>query len=86
MNRYSIWIEIIGPLPNIWFTQEQRFIVKRLVEHLMKVFNIPKNRVIRHKDIAPGRKTDVADALWADRYMSFDEYRNKLVPRELTSL
>lgn len=64
MNRFSIGIEVIGPLPNVGFTQEQRFAVRRLCEHLMKVFNIPKERVIRHKDIAPGRKTDIADALW----------------------
>lgn len=85
MNRFSIGIEVIGPLPNVWFTNEQKFAVRRLCEHLMKVLNIPKERVIRHKDIAPGRKTDISDTLWWDKYKTFEEYRSKFIARELTA-
>ncbi len=60
MNRYSLWIEVEWPS----FTKEQRVQVRKLVQHLMWVYSIPRERVIRHKDIAPWRKIDPDDSLF----------------------
>lgn len=81
LNSHSVWIEIIGPLTDGWFTKEQKNTVFWLVQHLMAVLNIPKENVIRHKDIAPGRKTDVADTFWNKEFKSFNEWKAKLKPR-----
>ncbi len=54
MNRYCLGIEIEWP----WFTEVQRKKAIELTEHLMAVYRIPKERVIRHKDVAPWRKVD----------------------------
>lgn len=68
MNRYSIGIEVIGIDS---FTDAQRTAVKRLVEELMQAHAIPRKNVLRHADIAPGRKTDInlafcAPKTWAE--------------------
>ena len=51
MNRYSLGIEIIGPLVNGGFTDAQRTTVRSLTQHLMAVFNIPGTNVLRHADL-----------------------------------
>ena len=82
MNRYSIWIEVVW-----WnwkeFPYEQRVSVKELIQHLMATFNIPKENVLRHKDIAPGRKIDIEDQFWNNKYKSWEEYQNSLVPKKM---
>lgn len=82
INKYSVWIEIIWPLSDWWFTQEEKTSVFWLTQHLMAVLNIPKENVLRHKDIAPKRKTDIADSFWNWKYKSYIEYVNMLKPRE----
>ena len=81
MNKYSMGIEIIWPLKNWGFTDEQRKTVYWLVCHLMASFKIPKENVIRHKDIAPKRKVDVADTFWNNKYKTFADYQKTFVPR-----
>lgn len=78
MNKYSIGIEIIWWL---WeeFPKEQRQSVRELIEHLMMTFDIPKENVLRHKDISPWRKTDVSDIFWNHWFNSWKEYQNSLV-------
>lgn len=76
MNNYSIWIEVIWPLP--WFTYEQKVALKTLVRHLMSVYKIPKQNVLRHKDISPWRKIDIDDSFWNEKYKSWTEYQNSL--------
>jgi len=78
MNKYSIWIEIIWPLP--WFTDEQRKSVREICEFLMQSLNIPKENIIRHKDISPGRKTDVHDSFWNNEYKTFKDYQDSYSP------
>jgi len=56
MNRYSIGIEVIGIDS---FTDAQRVSVKKLVRGLMLKHKIQPERVLRHADVAPNRKTDV---------------------------
>lgn len=77
MNFYSIWIEVVW-----WkweeFPREQRVAVRELIQHLMKTFNIPKENVLRHKDIAPWRKTDIADTFWNHWFKSWKEYQYSL--------
>ncbi len=81
LNKHSIGIEVIWPLP--WFTDEQKHTVLWLVQHLMAVLTIPKENVIRHKDIAPGRKTDIDDSFFNKWYqVSFKEWQSKLVAKE----
>lgn len=41
MNKYSVWIEVIWPLSNGGFTKEQKIAVRRLIQHLMAVLNVP---------------------------------------------
>lgn len=77
MNRYSIGIEIIWPLP--WFTDAQRKSVRELVTSLITDLKLPVNRIIRHKDIAPKRKNDVADEFWSNEYKTFTDYQNSYI-------
>lgn len=79
MNQYSIGIEIIWPLP--WFTNAQRESVKKLVSKLIKDLNLPVDRIIRHKDIAPGRKTDIDDSFWSDLYKTFTDYQKSYMDK-----
>ena len=79
MNQYSIGIEVIWPLP--WFTNAQRESVKKLVSKLIKDLNIPVDRIIRHKDIAPGRKTDIDDSFWSDLYKTFTDYQKSYMDK-----
>lgn len=74
MNKYSIGIEIIGPLSDGGFTEAQRKAFKELVLYLSKLYGIPKENVLRHKDIAPGRKTDVADSFWNSQFKDYRSY------------
>lgn len=79
LNRYSVGIETEWP----WFTKAQRKTLRELVRHLMAVLKIPKENVIRHKDIAPWRKTDPDDSLfWLS---GFNLWRMILTPKEYDS-
>lgn len=77
-NSYSIWIEIIGPLSDGGFTDAQRSSVAELVKDIATKYGIPKENILRHKDIAPNRKTDVADSFWIKQFGSYDQYINSL--------
>ena len=74
LNKYSIWIEIVWP----WFSDIQRDKVDELVMELISKHNIKKENLVRHKDIAPGRKIDPDDSLWNTRYPNFEAYKNFL--------
>jgi N-acetyl-anhydromuramyl-L-alanine amidase AmpD len=73
LNQYSIGIEVIGPLP--WFTDAQRRSLRVLVTDLMHKYHIPSTHLIRHKDIAPRRKVDPDDSLWAIAFPSYESYQ-----------
>ena len=84
MNKYSIWIEVIWPLPGVWFTKEQRISLRELIEHLMFKFKIPKENVIRHKDVAPKRKIDIDDRIWLNWWFAtFKDYQDSLIAKEM---
>ena len=83
MNKYSLGIEVIWPLANGWFTDAERNTVRALVQHLMAVFGIPKENVIRHKDIAPKRKIDPMDSLWSGQYKTYKDFQNSLIPKQV---
>ena len=53
LNAFSIGIEVIGPLENDSFTDEQRNTVASLIKELAAKYGIPEERILRHKDIAP---------------------------------
>lgn len=74
LNQYSIWIEVIWPLKR-WFTNEQKKSVKELVSFLMEKYNIKPENLIRHKDIAPWRKTDIADIFWNNEFKTWKDYQ-----------
>lgn len=95
MNYFSLGIEVIGPLADGWFTRAQFITLTRLVEHLMAAFNIPKDNVIRHKDITHlsskkkvlwtvgtrSRKVDPYDTLFQNS--NFLDWRNALTPNKV---
>lgn len=100
----SNWWNIVGlnyhwlGIETIWpdFTDAQRFEVKRLIQHLMAVFWIPKENVLRHADLtwagsqkkqlwdekSKSRKVDIAHSFFAPWYKTWKEYQDKLVPKE----
>ena len=75
MNKYSIGIEVIGPLKNGSFTDLQRRSVKELLLHLMKHYKIPVENVLRHAQIAPGRKTDIAPSFWEPEFKTWEDWK-----------
>lgn len=81
MNAYSLGIEIVGPLKDGGFSDAQKATVRALVAHLMATFGIPAQNVLRHKDVSPGRKVDVADAFWNKEFRTYDDYRNSIKPK-----
>lgn len=76
MNKYSIGIEVIGIDS---FTDEQRKSIKELVEALMLEHNIPKENVLRHAQIAPGRKTDI-NLNFILPLTKWEDWQNTLTP------
>lgn len=81
MNKYSMWIEVIWPLANWWFTSESKLTLRRLVQHLMFAFKIPKENVILHRQIAPKRKVDPYESLF-DTFLWFAKWQSSLVAKE----
>jgi N-acetyl-anhydromuramyl-L-alanine amidase AmpD len=82
MNRYSIWIEVVWPdygkYPKVWFSDEQKTALAELLAYLCDLHNIRKENILRHKDVAPGRKTDIADSFWSNQYSSWESYLTTL--------
>ena len=78
INRFSIGIETIGPLKDGGFTDAQRKSIEDLVKYLAGKYAIPEQNILRHKDIAPKRKWDIADTFWNNKHASFDAYRKSL--------
>lgn len=93
MNAYSLGIEIIGPE----FTDLQRATVRALIQHLMAVFKIPKENVLRHADLTnvgsakkilwdgkiPSRKVDVSEKFWKINRTTWKEYQDSFIPKAL---
>lgn len=82
MNQYSIGIEVIWPLKNGWFTDRQRSVFKELVLELSALHNIDSDRLLRHKDISPGRKIDILDTFWNWQFATWQEYKSNLFNME----
>lgn len=80
MNRYCIGIEIINVGMN--FTNVQRKAVRDLVSYLIEKHSIPVSKIIRHKDISPGRKVDVYDTLRNPNFKTFQEYQRSFLPKK----
>jgi N-acetylmuramoyl-L-alanine amidase len=78
MNKYSVGIEVIGPLKNGSFTDLQRRSVKELMIHLMKNYNISIHRIGTHQEMAMprGRKTDIAPSFWQSEFKTFNDWKN----------
>ncbi|PTL76802.1 N-acetylmuramoyl-L-alanine amidase [Vitiosangium sp. GDMCC 1.1324] len=62
VNLRSIGIEITndgsGQTP---FTEAQYRALEQLVPYLARTYKVPKENILGHRDVAPGRKTDPAD-------------------------
>lgn len=52
---------------------------------LCAVHDISKECVIRHKDIAPGRKTDIADTFWNNDFKTYSDWINSLFTFTISS-
>lgn len=82
MNYYSIGIEIVSD--GYSFTDEQRISTRNLINLLMDVHKIDNKKIIRHKDVAQGRKRDIGDNFWNPYFKSFDEYQKSYCTMDLT--
>ena len=60
------------------FTNAQRRATKTLIIKLMEDYNIEPELVLRHKDIAPGRKVDVGMNFYNNQFDSWEEYQKNL--------
>ena len=99
MNHCSLGIEVQGPLGKgaSAFTDRQRATLRALLQHLMAVFSIPGENVLRHADItnayshkkilwdgkSPSRKVDPAPELWKINRELWSEYQQSLKPKQL---
>ena len=73
LNWCTLGIEVNSDGVN--FTDEQRQAVKELLLFLMGKYSIGADNVLRHKDIAPKRKTDIGDNFWKDKFVSYHDYQ-----------
>ena len=80
LNKHSIWIEIHSD--GYDFTDEQRLAVRQLNLYLMKEFSIPKENILTHQMIAPGRKRDVWSNYWNKNFSSYKEYQDSYDSKE----
>ena len=97
MNSYSMGIEILGPLADGGFTQAQKDTARKLIQHLMAVFHIPAQNVLKHADLtwagsaekknwdwkSSSRKIDIARTFVKEFNNSWSEYQKSLSPKEL---
>ena len=61
LNKYSIGIEINNPGHEFGykkFSKKQIVSIERLLKFLMKKFNVKKQNILGHSDVAPYRKKD----------------------------
>lgn len=66
VNARSIGIEITNDGTGTPFTEAQYRALERLVPYLARTYRVPKENILGHRDVAPGRKTDPADYFdWA---------------------
>nr|DAE92647.1 MAG TPA: N-acetylmuramoyl-L-alanine amidase [Caudovirales sp. gcode 4] len=84
LNLYSIGIEVVSD--GYSFTDAQREATRELVRSLMQAHNIPSSKIIRHKDIAPGRKRDIGDNFRNNQFSTFAEYQKSFDQKEAKSL
>lgn len=73
VNNFSVGIEIMGDTTKKPLTQEQWEATVWLTKKLMREHNIPVDRVVTHRDIAPGRKVDLDPA-----HFSLEDFRAEL--------
>lgn len=78
LNKYALWIEILSDWTK--FTRAQFIETERLIQYLMYVYWIPKENVLRHRDIAPKRKWDIGDNFWLPYFPTYGDFQNDLVP------
>lgn len=100
LNKCSLGIEVQWPLWGIGkenFTDAQRRTLRLLTEHLMAVFAIPKENVLRHADIthaysdkklhwdgkSKSRKIDPSPDLWRIDRKYWHEYQDSLKPKSI---
>lgn len=82
LNLYSIGIEIVSD--GATFTDAQRSAVRDLVWSLIAKYKLWSDRIIRHKDIAPGRKWDVGDNFRNNQFANFAEYQNSYTKKPVS--
>ena len=66
VNARSLGIEITNDGAGTPFTEAQYRTLEQLVPYLARTYHVPKENLLGHRDVAPGRKTDPADYFdWA---------------------
>lgn len=57
VNSFSLGIELVGTADS-GFTDPQLNALDALIARLVRLYRIPPDRIVGHRDIAPGRKID----------------------------
>ena len=78
LNRFSIWIEVLWP----HFTDKQKLATKELILDICERNKIPKENILRHKDISPWRKVDIDDSFWNNEHPTYKDYIDSLFSKK----
>jgi len=76
MNYHSIGIEVVSD--GYDFTDDQREALVELCRLLMNSYDIPAENVLRHADVAPGRKRDIGVDFYAPRWGTWKKFQMML--------
>jgi hypothetical protein len=73
LNHLSIGIELSGlNKPDSVYPDAQYVATVELMTHLRATYQIPLDQVVRHRDIAPHRKTDPANFPWTQLLVALE--------------
>lgn len=64
VNNFSLGIEVVGDTNKKEFTAEQYKSIVELVKYLLQKYNVKPESIVSHREISPGRKTDLNSDHW----------------------
>lgn len=79
LNHHSIGIEVLSDGEH--FTETQRKAVQWLSRNIIERNTISIDNVVRHSDIAPGRKMDIGKNFYEPKWGSWKRFQESLVTK-----